>query len=256
MRKILLLGAVVFCTSSFIAQEQISNKMMISLEGTTTFDGEISGGGLKIDRKINSNFTIGIFSSVLARTYPEVYYQDGKYVATQDNGNQVNYEFKSDSIYGGDIYTEDWGPTILDLQIGLRLKYSLYTQKATKPYIAFNLAYNNQLSTDNTESIIINRLDENNGFLTSFELGLDQNISNRFTFFINVRATLITTLVHNHVDLKKLTQELTEEVTVVNGSGTTTYGGGYTKRATYVETLTEKRFPTFFGSAGFGYKIF
>ncbi|MFT6166850.1 MAG: hypothetical protein ACJASF_001543, partial [Vicingaceae bacterium] len=70
MRIILLVGALVFCTSAIIAQEQISNQMTISLEGSTTFDAEITGGGLKIDRKINKNFSVGVFSSILVRNYP------------------------------------------------------------------------------------------------------------------------------------------------------------------------------------------
>jgi hypothetical protein len=264
MRIILLVGALVFCTSAIIAQEQISNQMTISLEGSTTFDAEITGGGLKIDRKINKNFSVGVFSSILVRNYPGVFYSSGNYLATVDNGDQVTYEFIGDSpsettSNGGYIYTDDWYNSSYELQVGLRLKYSLYTQMATKPYVGFNLSYNKQILIDDseTESIIFNRLEENNGLLTSFELGIDQDISNRFLFFINIRATLLTNLVQNQISLKKTNEEFTEEVIIDDGSGSTSsYGGGSTKNATFLETLTEQRYPTFFGSIGISYKIF
>jgi hypothetical protein len=264
MRKILLLGALVFCTFSLIAQEQISNRMTISLEGSTTFDAEFTGGGLKIDRKINTNFSVGVFSSILVRNYPGVYYSFGNYSATGDNGDQVTYEFIGDSPSdttnnGGYIYTDDWSNTSYELQVGLRLKYSLYTQMATRPYVGFNLSYNKQILIDESESesIIFNRLEKNNGLLTSFELGIDQDISNRFLFFINIRATLLTNLVQNQISLKKTNEELTEGIIIDNGNGSTTsYGGGRTKSATFLETLTEQKFPTFFGSIGISYKIF
>lgn len=264
MRIILLIGAFVFCIPALIAQEQISNRMTISVEGSTTFDAEFTGGGLKIDRKINNNFSVGVFSSILVRYYPGVYYSFGNYSATVDNGDQVTYEFIGDSPLettnnGGYIYADDFYNSSYELQVGLRLKYSLYTQMATKPYVGFNLSYNKQLSIDEseTESIVFNRLEENNGLLTSFELGIDQDISNRFLFFINIRATLLTNLVQNQISIKKTNEELTEEITIDDGTGSTTqYGGGQTKSATFLETLTESKYPTFFGSVGISYKIF
>jgi hypothetical protein len=88
-------------------------------------------------------------------------------------------------------------------------------------------------------------------------LGIDQDISNRFLFFINIRATLLTNLVQNQISLKKTNEEFTEEVIIDDGSGSTSsYGGGSTKNATFLETLTEQRYPTFFGSIGISYKIF
>ena len=222
MRIILLVGAFVFCSTTLIAQEQISNKMTLSIEGSTTFDAEITGGGLKIDRKINKNFSVGVFSTLFFRNYGGASYDSdlGKFTTISDNGNQATYSYEAKPLDAssnlGYVYIDDFAYESRELQIGLRLKYSLFTQNATKPYLGFNIAYNNETSIKPidqfggyvaNESIIINRLDKNNGVITSLELGVDQDLSNRFAFFVNIRATLITSLVNNKVSFEILNEE-------------------------------------------------
>jgi len=274
MRKLFLsMAIVVFSTANLLAQDQISNKMAISIEGSTTFDANIYGAGLKIDRKITNNFTIGLFSSFSLSYYGGAYYEkdNGEFTLESDNGNRTTYSYKSSPLdisnSGGFMYADNFAFESRDLQIGLRLKYSFYTQNATKPYLGLNIAYNNQLSiepydeygtVETNESIIVNRLPKNNGLLTSLELGIDQDINNRFAFFVNIRATLITSLVYNNVSVELLDEKFYGEVTVPDGEGgiTTIYGDNIIESATLEESYTKERFPTFFGSAGLSYKIF
>jgi hypothetical protein len=267
MRLILLVGAFVFCTPVLIAQEQISNRMTISLEGSTTFDAEFTGGGLKIDRKINNNFSVGVFSSIYLTYLPQTFissgsFGDGETTILEDNGDQVIYEYKRnplDSTNNGDyLYAGYFGEEVGVIQIGLRVKYSLYSQKTTKPYVGFNVSYNKEfISPSKPATTIIDRLEENNGLLTSLELGLDQHLSNRFVFFINVRATLLTNLVQNDVKLNTISEEKTQDIAVNDGSGGTYVQPGFgINSAIYEETFKENRFPTFFGSIGISYKIY
>jgi hypothetical protein len=254
MRKILLLGALVFCTFSLTAQEQISNRMTISLEGSTNFDAEFTGGGLKIDRKINKNFSIGVFSSIYLTFLPQVFVstaQKGETTVLEDNGDQVIYEYKRDSLNslnnGDYLYVDNFGGEVGIIQIGLRVKYSLCSQKSTNPYVGFNVSYNKEfISPNKPASTIIDRLEENNGLLTSFELGLNQHLSNRFAFFINCRATLLTNLVQNDVNLNIISEDYVDEG----------FFGNAINSAIYEETIKENRFPTFFGSIGINYKIY
>ena len=246
-KKLLLYFAFTLVTSFIFAQSQISNKALISLELSSAFDGNLYGGGIKIDRKITTNLSLGIHASYFYEYTPSIYVVGGEISPISDNGNEVIYNYnQNDSLNSYLNLTDFWG--FGNVQIGLNAKYSLFTNKATKPYVGINLSYNKQINDGaavnlgESKSILLNRLEDNTGLITSLEFGLNHNFNNRFGFFFNVRTTLFTKLTRSNIDREFITREYDEYDNIV--------------KATFREEVFETKYAQFIGSAGFSYKIY